>query len=363
MANRLTQLLGKRDLVREQNLERGRIFVWAEGNEYTRFQCGICWQPPGTGCIVLEIWGASGSGSRMCCCAMGMPGNPGAYVKKCLCVCPDNVIFGQIGKSCGNADNRCFRGCSEATCICWSGCAPYALGNRPMNCARNAGFGPMCRHDYDPSFGLCCEAGATAGCLCAKGGRAGITICQNDYTIQCCYGGRGLCLTPLGASQGCVLVCNICRGSDCACAYGGDVNCTGHFSCTSFYGCKGRCVCHFQHHVATSAGVFSDEGVVFSYTPQSDSREGGHSGGALVPHNNALDDMSRQPSGHIYNECWGHSRACGCYEAEGCIPYVPYGVPGFPAQPCPNVRDHGGRGGQGAVRIKYIGTNSYCAYS
>ena len=370
MANRLTQLLGERSLVREQNLERGRIFSWVEGNEYdTRFCCGVCWSPPGVGCMVLEMWGASGSGARQCCCSWGTPGNPGAYVKKCICVCPGNIITGRLGKSCGNSGSRDFRGCSEASCLCWQGCAPYALGNRPMSgdngCGRTGcdAFGPMCRQAYDPTYGTCCESGATAGCLCAGGGRGGVSYCKSSRDLHGCWSKLGYCLMPLGPTNGCVFVCVTCRNEHKACAYGGDVNCKGHFSCISYFSCHGREVCNFQYHVATSPGIFSDEGSTFSYQGQGDHRDGGHSGFPIIGQSSGLDHLSRQPGGTLYRECWGHSRACGCYETQGCIPVFPYGVPGSPAQPCPNVRDHGGRGGQGALRIRYIGTNSYCAYS
>jgi hypothetical protein len=46
----------------------------------------------------------------------------------------------------------------------------------------------------------------------------------------------------------------------------------------------------------------------------------------------------------------------------GCMNFMPYGVPGAPAQPCGSVRDHAGRGGMGLVRIKYISTDGGEAY-
>ena len=86
---RLTDLLGNRELVKEQQLERGRIFVFSEGNMYTSFCNCVCWRPPGVGCVVIDVWGASGSGAKMCCCGSGIPGNPGSFARKCICVCPD----------------------------------------------------------------------------------------------------------------------------------------------------------------------------------------------------------------------------------------------------------------------------------
>ena len=123
----LTQLLGNRELAFEDNLEKGRIWVYQDGNMYSAFCNGFCWRSPGTGCIVIESWGAAGSGAQMCCCGAGLPGNAPAYVKKCLCVIAGNYVCGYIGRSCNNSSALCFRGCSEASCVCWYGCSPKAL--------------------------------------------------------------------------------------------------------------------------------------------------------------------------------------------------------------------------------------------
>jgi hypothetical protein len=52
--------------------------------------------------------------------------------------------------------------------------------------------------------------------------------------------------------------------------------------------------------------------------------------------------------------CWIGGRVCGCYEATGCVPFMPYGwgAPGIAV--CDSVRDNGYRGGMGAVRIRFI---------
>ena len=47
-------------------------------------------------------------------------------------------------------------------------------------------------------------------------------------------------------------------------------------------------------------------------------------------------------------------RSCGCYEMQGCSAYLPIGAGGLPPQPCPDVRDHGIRGGWGGMRIRFI---------
>ena len=368
---RLTDLLGNRELVKEQQLERGRIFVFSEGNMYTSFCNCVCWRPPGVGCVVIDVWGASGSGAKMCCCGSGIPGNPGSFARKCICVCPDNYIYAYIGRSCNNSDALCFRGCSESTCVCWFGCAPYPLARYPEmwnDCRSGGRQGGRCNIPcIDPSIGVCQAAGATTGCICAQGGRGGVTYCQTDNFPRGmqlhCWGTNGWCAQKIGGADGCLLVCNYCFNEGRFCAYGGDINCCGGFSCTSFLGCLPNCTCQFQYHVKTSPFVFSEEGAQFTYTPPNDEPTTKWAGGTAYAHLNALAQVSRSPQGNNYQTCWGALWSCGCYNMQGCHPFNPYGVPGWAPQPCPNVRDHAGRGGMGALRIKYIGTNSYCAYS
>ena len=59
----------------EENLETGYIYVWSPGTNYTNFCNGVCWTAPAAGKAHIEIWGAGGSGARMCCCGDGLPGN------------------------------------------------------------------------------------------------------------------------------------------------------------------------------------------------------------------------------------------------------------------------------------------------
>ena len=59
----------------EENLETGYIYVWSPGTNYTNFCNGVCWKAPAAGTAHIEIWGAGGSGARMCCCGDGLPGN------------------------------------------------------------------------------------------------------------------------------------------------------------------------------------------------------------------------------------------------------------------------------------------------
>ena len=69
----------------EENLEQGRLFYFSPAQEHS--QCHkFTYKSPGDGCLRVEIWGAGGSGAKMCCCGQGVPGNPGAYVVKCFLV-------------------------------------------------------------------------------------------------------------------------------------------------------------------------------------------------------------------------------------------------------------------------------------
>jgi hypothetical protein len=56
-----------------------------------------------------------------------------------------------------------------------------------------------------------------------------------------------------------------------------------------------------------------------------------------------------------WGQCYNGQQTCGCYEAQGCYVHMPYGVGGRAPMPCPDVRDHGGRGGNGAIRLTYRG--------
>ena len=96
----------------EENLEQGRIWAYTHGNVRTKMCGEVCWIAPANGIATVEIWGAGGSGAKMCCCGGGIPGNPGASSKRTICVATGCLITGAIGFSCGNSNDLCFRGCS-----------------------------------------------------------------------------------------------------------------------------------------------------------------------------------------------------------------------------------------------------------
>jgi hypothetical protein len=315
----LSTLLGERltPLALETNLEQGEISVFYPGTEYQSFRCQICWKAPGNGTAVIEIWGASGSGGRMCCCGVGVPGNPGAYSKKTVQVNAGSFVSGTVGMSCGNASSLCWRGCSESTCI------------------------------------TICHVGG-CNCMCAEGGTGGRTFCADGGSISCCLTANyGMCFTRLD-SAACFIVCN---NPQMGRAYGGDVNCCGGWSCSSFYHCNSCCHCSFQDHVAVSPGIFARNGVVLTFNRELDSPLSNTSGHGLYQLLNTLNAAGRSPViGAYQGACWAGSVGCGCYEAWACTPMLPYGVPGPSGYSCSSVRHSGFRGGHGAVRIKFIGS-------
>jgi hypothetical protein len=304
----------------EENLEQGRIWAYTHGNVRTKMCGEVCWVSPGNGIATIEIWGAGGSGAKMCCCGGGIPGNPGAYSKKTICVASGCLITGTVGFSCGNSNDLCFRGCSESTGVCW-------------------------------------RSTTTNGCMCAQGGRGGTTYCSTGTSMWCCFYAAGFCGTgPFNAN--CGIICNYggATASCCADAFGGDVNSRGGFSRASFFGCTPSCPCSTIFHVATPPGYYSDCGGEITYTNEGDSGHSSWSGMALNGFLYGLNVAGRQPGMGLNpsHSCWTGSRTCGCYDGNGCVQFVPPGFPGLPPFPCGDVRDHAYRGGHGAIRIRFV---------
>ena len=109
------------------------------------------------------------------------------------------------------------------------------------------------------------------------------------------------------------------------------------------------------NHVATPAGMFSKDGAMITFTTETDNPYSNWSGMGIHQFSLAMNAASRNPSRGVYHgSCWMGNRACQCYEDQGCSHLVPYGTGGPGTNPCSGVRDHGYRGGDGAVRIKFI---------
>lgn len=319
----LRNTLGSKTLpLAESNLETGRIFAYQPGTANTHFPSGCFkWNSPGTGTVLLEIWGASGSSSRLCCCGVGLPGNPGAYSSRSFSVTSGCFICGCVGFSCRSHSTLNFHGCSNPTMVCWSG-------------------------------------SGTTGCMCAEGGAAGCSIDFSSGSNYCCYVAQGFCNTNLGT--GCGIICNRISSTFIPSGYGGTTNLSGGFSCMTLLHCNPCCFCCIMWHVTTSPRVFSTNGAVIShkYDNGSGAMWGASStGGTLGNFIFSLHAASRDPNmGVPYKACWSGDTFCSCYEAQGCVPLMPYGVPGPGVFTVPNVRDVGQRGGYGLVRITYNGT-------
>ena len=302
----------------EDNLETGYIYSWTPGTNWTNFCNGVCWTAKANGTAIIEIWGAGGSGARMCCCGDGLPGNAGAYVKKTITVETGDTLTGSTGMAC-QAHPLCHSGCSDPTQVCW---VTQNNGN---------------------------------GCMCARGGYGGKTMCTTGSSLYCCFRAQGFCVTKCN-NNNCGMVCNWCDGAWPAEGYGGDVNCCGQLSCTSYFGCCPHCKCQFQQHVATPAGLFAENGALITFQKESDGTPMSQwSGNQLFQFYAALNLATKSPyQGNPLSYCWRSDRSCGCYSSQGYANYLPVGTGGIGPNPCPEVRDHGIRGGFGGVRIKFV---------
>jgi hypothetical protein len=312
--------------VTETNIQTGVVYAYSPGTYYTNFCNMFCWKPPitvgQTGTAIVEIWGAGGSGSRMCCCGGGLPGNAGAYVKKTICVGSTNYVCGAVGFP-RYAHDLCFSGCGDNTGVCWT-------------------------------------SNSTNGCMCARGGRGGTSFCSTGTSLWCCFYANGFCgygpASVWGGGENCGIICNHCNGGWEALAYGGDVNCCGRIGCMSFFGCYPNCNCHFMVHAPLPAGMYGVEGSVVTFKPETDDTAASSwSGNQITQYLTALGSLTKAPqTGIPMTSCWRSDRSCGCYEMQGCAAYLPIGAGGLPPMPCPQVRDHGIRGGWGGVRIRFI---------
>lgn len=307
----------------EQNVETGRIAVFYPGNTCgaPNVGAGFCWISPINGTAVIEIWGASGSSSRMCCCGYGLPGNAGGYSKKTITVNTGSYICGQLGKSCSNSDGLCSRGCSNCTNLYWTGTDKQGNAN---------------------------------GCMCASGGHSGRSFCSTTPSAWCCFYANGFCGTKI-ENENCGIICNWGNAiSWMGCGYGGDINCCGGFSCARFMGCYPNCLCYQYGIIQTSPGVISTEGASLTHSYDMNSGQGQWSGQGYAQLYAALGAAGRFPSSGVpLSTCWGAHGMCGCYENTNCVRPFPYGVPAPGVSPCGDVRDGGYSGGEGAVRIKF----------
>lgn len=352
MAN-LSALLKSKKITGDHDstgLERGKIYIFTPNLQYFPCvcqrgnggiaQCHFCWTSPASGRAVVEIWGAAGSGGEMCCCGSGVPGNPGAYVRKTLDVNANSMICGFVGQSCANNS------------LCWRGCSEYS--------------------------GVCYDTARCAGCLCAMGGRSGWAFCNTSNAnctplqrfVRCCF-------AHTVTNAGCGYVCNYtdidcCVESNCAadgrlggcfladfwmaCGYGGDINCCGGFSCVYMGHCNACCYCCRVGYLKIAPQIFTECGSVIPVQHANGFVNNNQSGHYVTSLYHSLSGLTRAPAhGVPMAYCWGAVSYCGCYENMGINSFLGTGVPGMSASICsPCVRDHTMRGGMGAVRIQFI---------
>jgi len=332
MAN-LSQLIKTKSafdpIANDINIEKGKIWTYTPGTQQTEFFQGICWftpraepgEEPPTGTVIIEAWGAAGSGAALRCCGFGTPGNPPAYSKRTFRADCDTVVTGLVGMSCGNADATNFRGCSCPTELC----------------IENA-------------------TDISDVCMCVMGGRGGQSYCNaGSASLLTCFSDEGFSVTE--TIDGCGYVCNHCAEVDwIAKAYGGDVNVDGGISRIGIFSCDSGEQCCMIAYPVTSNNMFSEEGV--ELTVQIGENFDTARGGAqhVMPYFLALGAATKSPTvGMSYSACYdAGGRWCSCYQATGCTPYLGAGVPGLGALPCSGICDHGMRGGHGAVRIRFI---------
>jgi len=319
MAN-LTTLLNQRNQLYSRGNEtvKGGTTFFFNFTDTVTGLCQFCWISPGTGCAVVEVWGSSGGGGLMCCCSgPGTPGNPGGYSRKYVRVCGTSFICGWAGCS------------TQSTPLCYGG-----RGNCSVACTFNTG---------------------DTGCARAEAGFGGYNLCTTSTPQICCLLAAGLCGFTEGAG-GCGVVCN--HGGPntavCAPASAGDVNVSGGISCTRFNTCFNCCSPGYEHTLAISPGIHSQDTSTFvrfnrNFAPMNFGFCGADSG--RMHQNLAVRPLvGLLPQ---FYPCWsGANRDCGCYEFVSCY-YNGVGVPGLGGVPCAGVRAHSTRGGHGAVKITF----------
>lgn len=314
----------------ETLLRTGKMYTYSTTASRNCFPDNLfCWVAPATGVAIVDVWGAGGSSALMRCCGAGLPGNPGAWSRKCICVEANNTVCGSIGKACTNATTACFRGCSEPTTVCWTG-KNYATG------------------------------ASVNGCICTQGGRGGTSWCApGSAGIFCCFYAGGYCGTTGGNfGAGCGVICNFgtaTGNAGCAESYGGDINKRGGFSCMTFFTCYSNCPCSTIGHVAVPPGLYACDGMVVTHGYENDNGFAQWSGSGWHQFISSMNAANPQPSrGTPYSTCWNGVKMCSCYEQMGCITVQPPGTGGPGIIPCADFCHHGHRGGAGLVKINFI---------
>ena len=306
-----------------EELRLGSIFYFSQASTAAQicnnYMCNYCWRSPGTGCAVIELWGAGGNSGHMCCCSGGsLPGNAGAYSRRTVPVTASSYVCGWVGCSTNPQGGVCAVGCS--------GCSVACLYNI-----------------------------STSNCLMiSQGGAGGFAFCSSGTASPfCCFAGNAWCNTQYSGC--CGIICNIGGilgiSSNGACACGGDLNVNGAISCIELL--PGQCQYYpdgilYTH--ALPAGLFSTQQSCIRYTGGPDSSPG-YTTSNRWP---AMMQLSNMAGSNVSpNICWGNAVDCACYESTSCIPSFPPGVPGTGVFVCGGMRATPARGGHGAVKITF----------
>ncbi len=321
MAN-LNTLLNKRNADIKRGIENkvgGAPWVFSHTN-VTGVQggnpCTWTWISPGTGVAVVELWGASGTGAKMCCCGgNGIPGNPGAYLRKTLNVTASSCLCGWTGCS-PTGDQLCYPGRSGCSVAC-----PFNTNNNTV--------------------------------LISEGGFGGFTVCTNSTALYCCIVQQGYQHTLTNTY--CGIICNVGGPNTAvnAAASGGDANISGGISCVRMFECCNYYECNYENTIAVSPGIFSSTcSTCFRFMRAGWPYEGWARHGSYGYGLATASFQGMYPTSDRI-ECWtSGSNICGCYEWSGCV-LGGVGYPGTTGHPCPGVRSMGQKGGHGAVRITY----------
>lgn len=306
----------------EENIEDGELYVYSLTTSSPGTNC-VCWIAPSSGTVVIEAWGPGGSTSKGGCCGTGIPGNPGAYVKKTTTVAAGDYICGNIGCS-RPGTSLCCNSPGSATCI--------RIQSTDDGCM----------------------------CLCAQGGNSGWWICGSGTSSYCCFRSAGFCGEFLSGS--CGVICNTKCGQ--AQAYGGDQNHDGGYSSVFFYCCSNNYnpSCSQCYGIPYSPGLISTNGGTLyfrgtnCYTVYNQAVNSS-------PYYSAIRNVSNQDLGYVENyRCWAYREQVCCNSSSQYQVSAPASLPAISTATCCACSTYDRycgwsyRGGHGMLKIKFIGS-------
>jgi len=172
----------------------------------------------------------------------------------------------------------------------------------------------------------------------------------------CCFRSCNFCGSRIGNS-GCGIICNISSNFDFIADIDSDGiplnQCyRGEISCMFFGHCNSECKRYHKPIVAVPPGIFSQEPSYITYFMDCCCAD--RAAAAWGGFKQALMGMSTTRS-YVADQgyCWDSGVYCGCYDVIGCMPMIPPGIPAPGSSPCTSAKDHGQRGGHGAIKIRF----------